>query len=288
MKAVFFCLVLGVVLAPAQVPENSAPTIALYVGFQHEPPGPVLESMEKEVGVILSPMAAHFEWRSLDAVSPGDSAQDLAVAKIKGKCNPEAPPLFLAPGSLGFTHVSDGVVLPFCEVDCDRIRSYLGVALSRLEATDRAVDFGRAVGRVLAHEFYHIFAHTREHELGGLGKPNVSVRELMAAKFRLEEGALPRAGGRGVDSPPVVSRAAKALFASARCGVCHGDCGEGTARGPRIPPNPATARTRASLAAWLNDTHSRMYLRAAGLKLRWPALNSSEVETLAGFLKGPR
>jgi hypothetical protein len=43
---------------------------------------------------------------------------------------------------------------------------------------------GRALGRVLAHELYHIFANTTRHAADGVGKPAYSVADLLSADFR--------------------------------------------------------------------------------------------------------
>ena len=287
MKSALFCLVLGVMPASGQVPDDTAPTVAVYVGFQHEPSQLVVDSIETEVGVILAPMGARLEWRSLDVIRPGESAQDLAVANFKGTCNPDRPAPLMPPGSLGKTHVSDGVVLPFCEVDCDRIRSFLSAALARLEARERSRDFGRAVGRVLGHELYHIFSRTRDHEIIGLGKAALSVKDLMAARFQFTEGALPRFGDPPVGSH-LSSDALKAVYFRAGCALCHGDAREGSARGPGLPVRAGAPQTRGSLAARLGNSQSLMALRANSLNLHWPRLDASELDALAAWLNEPR
>ena len=85
---------------------------------------------------------------------------------------------------MGWTHISDGIVLPFTDVDCDRIRGFVQTRLARIDANGREEVFGRAIGRVLAPELYHIFAHTTQHGAGGVGKAFYSVEELTAEVFR--------------------------------------------------------------------------------------------------------
>ena len=91
------------------------------------------------------------------------------------------------PGALGWTHVSDGVILPFSDVDCDRIRQFLQKDILQEPAADRDEIFGRAIARVLAHELYHIFANTEKHGSCGVGKSSYSVRELLSDDFQFEE-----------------------------------------------------------------------------------------------------
>jgi hypothetical protein len=90
-------------------------------------------------------------------------------------------------GALGWTHVSDGTILPFTNVDCDGIRDFLGINLLSVRSNDRLQAYGRALGRVLAHELYHIFANTQHHGSDGVGKSAYTVQELLSPEFRFKE-----------------------------------------------------------------------------------------------------
>jgi hypothetical protein len=87
---------------------------------------------------------------------------------------------------LGWTHVSDGQILPFTDVSCDRVREFVqsGLLLFRME--DREARYGRALGRVLAHELYHIFANTTRHGSMGVAKESYSVQDLVADDFQFQ------------------------------------------------------------------------------------------------------
>src|SRR5262249_58770098 len=82
---------------------------------------------------------------------------------------------------------SNGEVRPFADVECDRIGRLVNQGLYRLEPEDREEAFGRAVGRVLAHELYHIFLRTSRHGSWGIAKPYYSSAELLAEDFRFEQ-----------------------------------------------------------------------------------------------------
>src|SRR5207249_8535361 len=92
--------------------------------------------------------------------------------------------------ALGRTHVTDGQVLPFSEVNCDRIRAFLSQALMPLAPQDRNEAFGRAVARVLAHELYHIITRTALHGSSGVARAAYTVPELMAGDFYFEKADL--------------------------------------------------------------------------------------------------
>jgi hypothetical protein len=90
---------------------------------------------------------------------------------------------------LGRTQVSDGVVLPFSDIDCDGIRSFVRFRLLHMDRAYRDEAYGRAVARVLAHELYHVFANTRQHASGGVGRASYTAEELLSPVFRFEEPA---------------------------------------------------------------------------------------------------
>jgi hypothetical protein len=98
------------------------------------------------------------------------------------------------------------VILPFSDVDCDRIRAFIRRGLLSLPEGDREAIFGRAMGRVLAHELYHVFAKTGRHGSRGIGKAAYSVQELLSPNFRFQERE--SRALRSVEAPPDVRMAA--------------------------------------------------------------------------------
>jgi hypothetical protein len=112
---------------------------------------------------------------------------ELAVISFKGRCDTAGLVRRAAtPGPLGWTHISDGSILPFSDVDCNGVRALLQSDLLSLPATGRDAAFGRALARVLAHELYHIFADTTHHGSCGIGKEAYTARDLLAGSFRFE------------------------------------------------------------------------------------------------------
>src|SRR5262249_44109293 len=82
-------------------------------------------------------------------------------------------------GALGWTQVNDGLVQPFAGIDCDRI----GAMIQSVSARAGERSFARAVGRVVAHELYHIFVKTSAHEGSGVGKQEFTTRDLLSDHF---------------------------------------------------------------------------------------------------------
>jgi hypothetical protein len=130
-----------------------------------------------------------FEWRSLDGVRGNELSVELAVLTFKGRCDIAglSPHIVSNPGALGWTHVSDGAILPFSDVDCDRIRTFIQKELLSVRAPDREESYGRALGRVVAHELYHIFTNTGKHGSCGVGKAAFTIQELLSDEFQFEE-----------------------------------------------------------------------------------------------------
>jgi len=185
MKALVVYLTLGVF--PVLGGSRQAPTVRLYTQFQQDPPGTVLESIQEELENILEPFGLGFEWRSLALNQGNEISTELAVIRFKGNCDiSDLKAADAFPGPLGWTHISDGEILPFGDINCDGIRLFLQRDLLKLPEKDRPAAYGRAIARVVAHELYHIFAKTTKHGARGLGKAACSAQELLRTRFEFE------------------------------------------------------------------------------------------------------
>ena len=187
MKALFLCQVLAALPAFGGHQETPLAPITLYTQFQQEPPAAVFDALRDEVDSIMAPSGLRFTWRELSAARGDAVTVELAVITFKGRCDAAGlTPHGSDPGPLGWTHISDGVILPFAEIDCQRIRAFIQKQLLTVPAENREATYGRAVGRVLAHELYHIFANTTSHSSCGVGKSRYKVEELLSSEFQFE------------------------------------------------------------------------------------------------------
>ncbi len=172
------------VASVAALSAQSVPPTTLYTEFQQQPPAVVLDSIRGETEAIMGRMGIGLEWRSLAAARGNEVSAQLAVIHFQGRCDASGlTPQRVQPGALGWTHESDGVILPFGAVDCDGIRTFLQVDLLAVPVGDRERVFGRAVGRVLAHELYLILTRSSHHSPEGVGKAAYAVRDLLAGRF---------------------------------------------------------------------------------------------------------
>lgn len=135
----------------------------------------------------MAPIGMQFAWHSLTSVRGNEVSAELAVITLKGRCDTLGMlNRSIVEGALGFTHISDGQILPFTEVNCDRVRNFLQADLIMMGAEERQIAFGRAIGRVLAHELYHIFANTTRHG-SGVAKESYSVHDLLCGDFQFQQ-----------------------------------------------------------------------------------------------------
>jgi len=190
VKSVFLCLAVAVLPCAGGSRQASVAPIALYTQFQEAPSAAVREALESELNAIMEPAGLRFDWRSIGADNSA-AATELVVVNFLGRCDVDRlQPLEVMPGALGWTHVSDGVVLPFSDIDCTAVRGFLQRDLLARPPAFREEIYGRALGRVLAHELYHVLAGTSAHGACGVAKSGFTVVDLMTRGFTFETAAL--------------------------------------------------------------------------------------------------
>jgi mono/diheme cytochrome c family protein len=195
------------------------------------------------------------------------------------------------PAVLAVTSVSDGRVLPYSHVNCNALRTFLAPLLVSLALPSREAIFGRALGRVVAHELYHILTKERLHGQDGIGAAQFTAEQLMSADLRFGEREVERLRASLV--PIVLSYeslsgsglgSGTSIYVTSGCSGCHGWRGEGTQWGPPLRKE-SKAYDAAALAAFLRNTSSKMYRRAKDLNVLWPRLENAQIEELSAYLR---
>jgi mono/diheme cytochrome c family protein len=287
----FLCWLALAVLPAAGEPAGVTP-ITIYTQFQNPAPEPVIFAIQQEVATIMAPLGLPLLWKPLASATGREVAAELAVVTFRGSCDSQdlmSPAASITP--LGFTHVSDGVVLPFTEVDCDRVRYFLRKELVRIEVNDRQAVFGRAAARVLSHELFHIFVGTTHHASNGVAKPDFTERELLAQHFRFEasEFRILRASLRSARQQNSRTRSAasplagQGIFEESGCVTCHGPSGEGTRFGPGLRAVFRRADAKAFASKFAREV-AGMYSRMKSHRLPPPALDDDEIADVMSFL----
>jgi len=187
----------------AQPAGERIPSVGVFLDFDNVPAKAPVETMKKEVESLLKSSGVTLDWRTTGNNHGDETFDGLVVLKFHGKCRVEswqsAGTAFGAGESraLGTTRVEDGHVLPFSEVKCDEVRQALGYLRPEANQGEKQKALGLALGRVVAHELYHVLAKTTVHAARGLARAAESLEELIAGPeipFRPEDAAAIRMG----------------------------------------------------------------------------------------------
>jgi hypothetical protein len=112
--------------------------------------------------------------------------------RLRGRCviDTVPPPFYDETGPLAWTSTVEGAPLPFGQISCDRVRNAVLRAMWGGDFSHADQLFGRALGRVLAHEFYHMRAKTTAHASSGVAKPALSGAQLIADSLTVDDDSI--------------------------------------------------------------------------------------------------
>jgi hypothetical protein len=159
--------------------------------FQGEPDPGIVAALARETEAILGAVGVEVEWGSLREVGGRTFAERLVVVRFVGECRSTPGSPTVDRGALAYTHVSDGRILPFVNVACERVSGFIRNELrTTREAGVRML--GTALARVVCHELYHVLAQTATHSEHGVAKAALTSRELTRGQLRFDlfEGSM--------------------------------------------------------------------------------------------------
>jgi hypothetical protein len=174
--------------------------LVVYLKADASQPAAPVATMKRELSSLMQAAGYRVRWG-------GESNSDfLIVVELNGTCAlpagyagrdlPAAPP-----SAFASTNVTDGRVLPFASVNCAALTRSLSTVLSRDAAAQRDFYYGRAMARVIAHEFYHILMRTTDHSRNGVSRSCFSTGDLVAERFAFEDAVLAQLRVRPQASP---------------------------------------------------------------------------------------
>ncbi|MBS1876262.1 MAG: hypothetical protein JSU00_23815 [Acidobacteria bacterium] len=145
----------------------------------------VVDAMQEETTRILERAGIEFQWWDRNSPIPMPEASQIYVLGFHGHCGPiSSADSVHAP--LAVTHVVDGEVLPFSDVDCDQIRATARNAFGfPRDLAKREEAFGRALARVAAHELVHSITKSAAHGRRGVARAAFTQDDLTADEFSL-------------------------------------------------------------------------------------------------------
>jgi hypothetical protein len=163
---------------------DTLPNLTVLLSVDGKASAAALSEMKSELNSIMKETGRNLDVRLRSQTAPNETFNDVVLVKLKGTCKMERMiPYMDERGPLAWTHSTDGTILPFAEVSCDRIANAVAGALWGGERKQADKLLGRAMGRVLAHELYHILGKTHEHNAdGSLAKEAISAKQLISDK----------------------------------------------------------------------------------------------------------
>jgi hypothetical protein len=181
-------LCVGAVAAPSERMFEGSNEIAVYSRPATRVSAGVREAMQQETGKLME--SGGFRVRWLD--KPREvAAAFLAVVDFEGSCNPSSDAVIQpATQRLASTAVENARILPFINIDCTALQQFVAPALRGKLNPNPQFLYGRALGRLLAHELYHLVSQTTDHTSVGVARAAVSVSDLISDRFTFGAEAL--------------------------------------------------------------------------------------------------
>ncbi len=133
--------------------------------------------MKEELSLLMRRADVQLEWRAYEESLGEEIFGRLAIVRFRGACRmEEIPPPSEQSSALALTHSSDGVIIPYADVQCDQVRGMIQSVVARENFPRREMLLGRALGRVLAHELYHVLTRKTEHYQAGADPARTCAR----------------------------------------------------------------------------------------------------------------
>lgn len=142
--------------------------------------------LKKELAIIPD-LNLDLTWITPAQITMGVELQRPIQIRLIGRCDLAGAPLQNSRqrGPFAWAHVSDGRVLPFIDVDCDRIRNALFSTMWGEDFQHRDFLLGRALARIIAHELHHVVNSEVHHSEEGLAQPRLTAASLIRGDAKL-------------------------------------------------------------------------------------------------------
>lgn len=146
---------------------------------------------------MLNGVGLQLDIRERNDIAPHEQFAGLVLFEMKGSCSMDALPAnalrvntrSAERAVLAMAYSADGAILPFGVVECDQVRKSLQRIVGRAAPQSDQAAFGSALGLVIAHEIYHMLAHSSQHTRHGVTKESLSPRELVEGTLSLPDSA---------------------------------------------------------------------------------------------------
>jgi hypothetical protein len=200
---------------PSAARRNSAHTdLAVYLTLDPKQAAAPLENMKRELTGIMESAGYRVVYGDPRTPDPDAQFSVLVVLELHGACGMPGGSYRVdravgSGASLAETSVSSGVVMPFSRINCANLTRLIGPLLADEPPAQRDYYYGRAMGRIAAHELYHVMMGSCAHAHEGVGKASFSVNDLLDERFDFDRIALARLRQKAAEDPTPQSPAAR-------------------------------------------------------------------------------
>lgn len=173
---------------PVTLPNRK---VVVYLQAAASPPAGPVAAMRRETASLLAEAGYTIEWREHGSATETDGI--LTVLELRGACETpghSAVPSVLPGAKLASTAVMDGRILPFSWINCRTLTQFLAPVIMNQPDARREFLYGRAMGRIVAHELYHILSNEPGHDEDGVAKPSFTPRDVLADQFDFNHATL--------------------------------------------------------------------------------------------------
>jgi hypothetical protein len=164
--------------------------VTVVVNFEKPHSEASVVALRHELTNLLEPVGLAVDVMLRSELPPFPEFSDVVLFEMKGSCSMKGVPVPLGElpeGPLAMAYSSDGQILHFGAVECDRVRECLQRVTGRGSPEKHQAAFGTALAIVMAHELYHMIAGIKSHTKGGLTKKSLSARELLNGELAIPD-----------------------------------------------------------------------------------------------------
>jgi hypothetical protein len=166
----------------------AAEQIGILFDFASQPEPAIVDLMKSEIRDILAPAQLDLSFHRVGERGASQPFRKIVVIRFYGVCQTQSDSDqlnelgILEYPALGKTNISSGHVLPYVQVYCNEVRAFVP-SVSTIPFKQM---YGRALGRVVVHELYHVLLSTRGHSTTGVARFAQSARDLTRDRLALD------------------------------------------------------------------------------------------------------
>ena len=163
-----------------------SPPVTVFFQFESAPNPRTFQFMRSEIDRLFASVPLRFDWMRIEEAPESGVVGEAIIVRFRGNCSLSGLPVVPDErGPFAWAAVTDGVVQPFAEVNCDRVRAAVHGAMWGGERAEANRYLGIGLARVVAHEIYHIYFRSRRHEAAGVMRHALTPTDLIAEKAEL-------------------------------------------------------------------------------------------------------